>query len=272
MKFSDWCQILLFIAVASAGAIRLRRYASSVFEERVRLLALVETGFYKLAGVDPAREQGWFGYTFAVLAFNAAGFALLYSILRLQDILPANPQGFGAVDGDLALNTAVSFTTNTNWQAIGGETTLTHFTQIAGLNTQNFVLAATGIAVAIAVTRAFARSSARTLGNFWVDLTRGTLYLPMPIAIVVALAFMALGVLHTLDSSFVRRRWRAPSRSSRSDRRRASSRSSSSAPTAAASSTSTRRIRSRTRPTGPTRSSSGRASRSRLRLPLRSGA
>ncbi|MGP9822193.1 potassium-transporting ATPase subunit KdpA [Salinarimonas sp. NSM] len=203
MTFSDWFQILLFVAVASATAIPLGRYAASVFEGRVRVLAPVETGFYKLAGVDPAREQGWLGYTFAVLAFNAAGFAVLYLILRLQGVLPVNPQDFGAVDTDLAFNTAVSFTTNTNWQAYGGETTLTHFAQMAGLTTQNFVSAATGIAVAIAVTRAFARSSARTLGNFWVDLTRCTLYLLLPMAIVVALALVALGVPQTLEGSFV---------------------------------------------------------------------
>ena len=203
MTFSDWFQILLFVAVATATAIPLGRYAASVFEGRVRILAPVETGFYRLAGVDPAREQGWLGYTFAVLAFNAAGFALLYSILRLQGVLPVNPQEFGAVDADLAFNTAVSFTTNTNWQAYGGETTLTHFTQMAGLTTQNFVSAATGIAVAIALTRAFARSSARTLGNFWVDLTRCTLYLLLPMAIVLALALVALGVPQTLEGSFV---------------------------------------------------------------------
>ncbi|GGK44978.1 potassium-transporting ATPase subunit KdpA [Salinarimonas ramus] len=203
MTFPDWFQILLFVAVATATATPLGRYAASVFEGRVRLLAPVEAGFYRLAGVDPAREQGWLGYTFAVLAFNAAGFAALYLILRLQGVLPVNPQDFGAVDADLAFNTAVSFTTNTNWQAYGGETTLTHLTQMMGLTTQNFVSAATGIAVAIAVTRAFARSSARTLGNFWVDLTRCTLYLLLPMAIVVALALVALGVPQTLEGSFV---------------------------------------------------------------------
>ncbi len=159
-------------------------------------------GFYALAGVSPEREQGWLSYTLAMLAFSAAGFASLYAILRLQAWLPLNPQGFDGVAPDLAFNTAISFLTNTNWQAYGGETTMSHFSQMAGLAVHNFLSAATGIALAIAVTRAFARASASTLGNFWVDVTRATLYVLLPVAFVVALGFIASGAPQTLAGSF----------------------------------------------------------------------
>ncbi|HEV2564977.1 MAG TPA: potassium-transporting ATPase subunit KdpA [Microvirga sp.] len=202
MTLAGWFQIIIFVPVAVLTAWPLGRFAAAVFEGRVTFLKPVEIGFYRLAGINESREQGWLGYTFAVLAFNAAGFALLYAILRLQGVLLINPQGFVGVEPALAFNTAVSFTTNTNWQAYGGETTLTHFAQMAGLTTQNFVSAATGIAVAIALTRAFARSTAQTVGNFWVDLTRSTLYLLLPLALVVALALVWLGVPQTLDGSF----------------------------------------------------------------------
>ena len=123
----------------------------------------------------------------ALLAFNAVGFVALYALMRLQTALPLNPQGFSGVAPDLAFNTAMSFTTNTNWQGYGGETSMSHLVQMAGLAVQNFLSAATGIALAIAVSRAFARSSAQTLGNFWVDMTRATLYVLLPLSIVTAL-------------------------------------------------------------------------------------
>jgi K+-transporting ATPase ATPase A chain len=165
------------------------------------VLAPVERGFYAMAGVSPEREQGWLSYTLAMLAFSAAGFASLYAILRLQAFLPLNPQGFDGVAPDLAFNTAISFLTNTNWQAYSGETTMSHFSQMAGLTVHNFLSAATGIALAIAVTRAFARASATTLGNFWVDVTRATLYVLLPLALLIALGFLASGVPQTLLGS-----------------------------------------------------------------------
>ena len=136
-----------------------------------------------------------------MIAFSMAGFALLYAILRLQLYLPLNPQGFAGMAPDLAFNTAVSFVTNTNWQSYGGETTLSHFSQMAGLTVQNFLSAATGIAIAMAVTRAFSRSKAQTVGNFWADVTRSTLYVLLPLAIIVALVFVAMGLPQTLDAS-----------------------------------------------------------------------
>src|SRR5262249_3080940 len=143
-------------------------YMARVFNGEIRWLAPVEGAFYAMAGVDKNKEQGWLGYTLAMLAFSIAGSVSLYLILRFQDLLPLNPQGFAGLAPDLAFNTAVSFVTNTNWQSYVGETTMSHFSQMAGLTVHNFVSAATGIALAVALTRAFARSSTNTIGNFWV--------------------------------------------------------------------------------------------------------
>ncbi|MCO6392683.1 potassium-transporting ATPase subunit KdpA [Aliihoeflea aestuarii] len=205
MTLIGWLQIaVLFLAVLVAVK-PLGLYMARVFSgERnfmSRVLAPVETGFYRLAGVDAGKEQGWLSYTFAMLAFSVAGFVALYAILRLQAFLPLNPQGFANVPPDLAFNTAVSFLTNTNWQNYGGESTMSHFSQMAGLTVQNFVSAATSIAIAMALTRAFARSKAATLGNFWVDLTRATLYVLLPLSVFVALIFVATGLPQTLDAS-----------------------------------------------------------------------
>jgi K+-transporting ATPase ATPase A chain len=165
------------------------------------VLAPVERGFYRLAGIDERKEQGWSGYTLAMLTFNAAGFMLLYLIMRMQGFLPFNPRGFAGVEPGLAFNTAISFVTNTNWQSYGGETTMSHFTQMAGLAVQNFLSAATGIVLAIALTRAFARSGAKEVGNFWVDLVRSTLYILLPLSILFALVFVFLGEPQTLLAS-----------------------------------------------------------------------
>ena len=205
MTLTGWLQIgLLFLIVASLVK-PLGLFMASVFTgERTFLspaLGPVERGLYAAAGVDPEAEQGWLAYALSMLAFSVAGLAALYAILRLQLYLPLNPQGFAGMAPDLAFNTAVSFVTNTNWQSYGGETTLSHFSQMAGLTAQNFVSAAAGIAMALALTRAFARSGARTIGNFWVDLTRATLYVLLPLAIVVALAFVAMGLPQTLEAS-----------------------------------------------------------------------
>ena len=205
MSLVGWAQIGLLFLVVLALIKPLGLYMARVFSgERTFLTVLlhpVEHALYAAGGIRADREQTWLGYAFALLAFSAAGFTLLYAILRLQHLLPLNPQGFAAVPADLAFNTAVSFVTNTNWQAYGGETTMSHFSQMAGLTVQNFVSAASGIAIALAVTRAFARSAAETVGNFWVDLTRATLYVLLPLAVIVALAFVAMGLPQTLDAS-----------------------------------------------------------------------
>jgi len=205
MTAIGWLQIAILFALVIACVKPLGTYMARVFQgERTSLavaLGPVERAFYRVAGVDPAKEQGWFTYTIAMIVFNAAGFLLLYLILRLQGFLPLNPQGFSAVAPDLAFNTAISFVTNTNWQSYGGETTMSHFVQMTGLTVQNFLSAATGIALAIAFVRAFARSGATTVGNFWVDMTRATLYVLLPLAIIVALAFVASGVPQTLLAS-----------------------------------------------------------------------
>ncbi|MGE8102808.1 potassium-transporting ATPase subunit KdpA [Allorhizobium sp. NPDC080224] len=205
MTSVGWLQIsLLFLAVLIAIK-PLGLYMARVFSgERTflsHILGRVEHDLYRVSGITLEKEQSWLGYTLAMLAFSLAGFLALYAMLRLQAYLPLNPQGFAGMPSDLAFNTAVSFVTNTNWQNYGGETTLSHFSQMAGLTVQNFLSAATGMAIAVAVTRALARSKVSTLGNFWVDVTRATLYVLLPMAIVVALAFVALGLPQTLQGS-----------------------------------------------------------------------
>ncbi len=205
MTLSGWLQIGLILGLVALTTRPLGLHMARVFSgERNFLspvLGPVEHAFYRLAGVAPEREQNWLAYTIAMLVFSAAGFASLYAILRLQAFLPFNPQHFDNVPPDLAFNTAISFLTNTNWQAYGGETTMSHFSQMAGLAVHNFLSAATGVALAIAVTRAFARHSAATLGNFWVDMTRATLYVFLPISIILAIAFIAAGAPQTLAGS-----------------------------------------------------------------------
>ncbi len=204
MTFNGWLQIALMFALVIATARPLGIYMAAVFEGRStlldRALGPVERRLYALSGIDPKREQDWLTYTLALLAFNAAGFVLLYAILRAQHLLPLNPQGFDPMSPHLAFNTAASFVSNTNWQSYGGESTLSYLSQMAGLTVQNFVSAATGFAVAIAIARAFARSSGSTLGNFWVDLTRATLYVLLPLSIVLALVLVALGMPQNISA------------------------------------------------------------------------
>jgi potassium-transporting ATPase potassium-binding subunit len=204
MTFNGWLQIaiycvLIFLFVKPFGA-----YMANVFDGQRTLFSMVlrpiEIGIYKLCGVDEREEQHWVGYATSVLLFSIAGFVVVYALQRLQDVLPFNPAGQSAVEQSSSFNTAVSFTTNTNWQGYGGETTMSYLTQMAGLTTQNFVSAAAGIAVAIALVRGFARRSAQTIGNFWVDLTRCVLYVLLPLAIVVALALMVCGVPQNLGA------------------------------------------------------------------------
>jgi K+-transporting ATPase ATPase A chain len=204
MTINGWLQIAFYMVVLTALVVPLGRFMASVFEGKRTFLSPilrpVEMALYRVAGVDETREQGWLSYTVAMLLFNAAGFVAVYGLLRLQAFLPLNPAGQSAVTPDLSFNTAVSFATNTNWQNYGGETTLSYLSQMVGLTTQNFLSAATGIALAVAMIRAFARASAKTLGNFWVDLTRCTLYILLPISIVTALFLVWQGVPQNLSS------------------------------------------------------------------------
>jgi K+-transporting ATPase ATPase A chain len=201
MTLNGWVQIALLFVLVVVMARPLGLYLAAVFDGRVGWLRPVETGLYRLAGFDARKEQGWAAYAIALLAFNAVGFLALYALLRLQTWLPLNPADQSEVSPHLAFNTAISFVTNTNWQSYGGETTLSHLSQMLGLTVQNFVSAATGIAVFAALARAFAREKSSTVGNFWVDLTRATLYVLLPLSVVTALVLVALGVPQTLTGT-----------------------------------------------------------------------
>jgi K+-transporting ATPase ATPase A chain len=204
MTLIGWIQILLYGAVVVALVKPLGGYMTRVFNgERTFLspvLRPVENGLYRIAGVDATREQHWLTYTLAVLFFHVGGFLIIYAVMRLQAVLPFNPAGQAAVAEDLSFNTAMSFVTNTNWQNYGGESTLSYLTQMVGLTHQNFLSAATGIALAIAMIRGFSRSSMKTIGNFWVDVTRCTLYVLLPICIVYALFLVWQGIPQTLGA------------------------------------------------------------------------
>ncbi|HTP40842.1 MAG TPA: potassium-transporting ATPase subunit KdpA, partial [Nitrospiria bacterium] len=180
MTTNGLLQIGFYLVVLVALAKPLGWYMARIYEGQPiwldRLLGPAERGIYRLCGIREKEEMGWKSYGMAVLWFSAAGFLFLYALQRFQGSLPLNPPGFGAVSADLAFNTATSFITNTNWQAYGGETTMSYLTQMAGLTVQNFVSAATGMAVLVALIRGLARKSAETIGNFWVDLVRTTLY------------------------------------------------------------------------------------------------
>lgn len=205
MAVFDWIQIALYCALILALTRPLGGYMAAVFAgERTFLspiLGPIERVFYAVAGIDPKAEQHWTRYAAAMLLFNAFGFFLLFAILRFQDVLPLNPQGLGPVAPDLAFNTAISFVTNTNWQSYGGETTMSYLSQMLGLTVQNFVSAATGIALAIALVRGFARAQAKTIGNFWADMTRSVLYILLPLSIVTALFLAWQGVPQNFNPS-----------------------------------------------------------------------
>src|SRR6266699_3909876 len=202
MTFLGWVQIVLYCAIVLALVQPLGWYMTRVFNgERTFLepvLRPVDTVLYRVAGVDPAREQHWLAYTVAMLFFHVGGFVILYALMRLQALLPFNPAEQSAVPADLSFNTAVSFITNTNWQNYGGESTLSYLVQMLGLTHQNYLSAATGIVLAVALIRGFARHSARTVGNFWVDVTRCTLYVLLPLCVPYALFLVWQGMPQTL--------------------------------------------------------------------------
>lgn len=205
MNVQGWAEIALTLGLACLLGWPIGVYMSRVWNgERTWLdpvLKPVEGVFYRASGVDPTRSQSWFGYAGALLAFNAAGFFVLYAILRLQGVLPMNPQGFDGLNAHLAFNTAVSFVTNTNWQAYGGETTMSTLSQMMGLTVQNFLSAATGATLAAALARAFVADRGQGVGNFWADMTRTTLYVLLPLSFGVAIVLAGLGVVQSLEAS-----------------------------------------------------------------------
>jgi potassium-transporting ATPase potassium-binding subunit len=205
MTLVGWLQILLFAVIITLLTRPLGGYLARVYAGEHTLLqpllGPIETALYGLAGIKQETEQSSYQYTVSLLLFNALGFITLYALLRLQSLFPFNPQGLPAVSPDLALNTAVSFVTNTSWQSYSGETTLSYASQMAGITVQSFLSAASGITVAIALIRGFARRRSDTIGNFWVDLTRSVLYVLLPICIVAAIFLVAEGVPQTLASS-----------------------------------------------------------------------
>lgn len=197
-------QVVLYVAILVAVARPLGVYMANLYEGRRTfmhpVLGWAERGIYRLSGIDPEREQSWKQYSVALLAFNLVGFLLLYVLLRGQGSLPLNPQELPGLEPSLAFNAAVSFTTNTNWQSYGGETTMSYLSQMVGLTFQNFVSAAVGMAVLAALCRGLARHSAATIGNFWVDLIRSTLYVLLPLSLVLAVFLVSQGVVQTFDS------------------------------------------------------------------------
>ncbi len=207
MTFQGWLLIALFTACVVAITKPMGVWLFALYEGRRTplhgILGPVERGFYRLGGIDPGEDMGWRRYAVHVLIFSFVGTALSYALLRLQNVLPLNPNGFAALDPHLAMNTAVSFVTNTNWQSYSGESTMSNFSQMVALTVHNFLSAATGIAVAFAVIRGFARREARGLGNFWADMTRVTLYLLLPASLVYAVVLIAAGVPQTLAGSVI---------------------------------------------------------------------
>src|SRR5579864_4122319 len=200
MNPSGWIQFAVYIVALVIITKPMGLYLMQVLDANGRtwldpVLRPLERGTYRVMGVDPNKEHDWKQYTFAMLLFSLIGCLFTYAILRLQNILPLNPQGLAAVSPDCSFNTATSFTTNTNWQSYVGETTMSYFSQMVGLAFHNFVSAATGIAIAAALVRGIARHSAQTIGNFWVDLVRVTYYLLLPICLVFAVFLVSQGMI-----------------------------------------------------------------------------
>jgi potassium-transporting ATPase potassium-binding subunit len=205
MTSNDWIQLILYFVVLGLLAKPVGWYMARVYEGKAccgmeRIVGWLERGIYRVSGIDPNEEMSWRRYTVAVLLFNGIGFIVVYALLRLQGLLPLNPQNFPANTPDLAFNTAASFATNTNWQSYGGETTLSYLSQMLGLTVQNFVSAASGMAVLVALVRGLVRRTTSTIGNFWFDLVRSTVYILMPLSIIVALFLVSQGVIQNFKS------------------------------------------------------------------------
>ncbi len=204
MSANGILQIILYLAVLLALVKPLGAYMARIYEGRSaglnRIGARFEDLLYRLCGVDPAKDMRWTEYALAMLLFNFIGALAVYGLQRLQAYLPMNPQGLGAVTPDSSFNTAVSFATNTNWQGYGGETTMSYLTQMLGLTVQNFLSAATGMAIVVALIRGFVRRSADGIGNFWVDMTRSTLYILLPLSLLLAVVLVSQGVVQTFDA------------------------------------------------------------------------
>ncbi|MGE3243155.1 MAG: potassium-transporting ATPase subunit KdpA [Pirellulales bacterium] len=203
MTANNWIQLVLYFAVLALLAKPLGAFMARVYEGKPcgldGALGWLERGIYRLSGIDPRQEMSWRTYTVAVLLFNAVGFIAVYALLRLQGMLPLNPQQFPANTPDLAFNTAASFATNTNWQSYGGETTMSYLSQMLALTVQNFVSAASGMAVLVALIRGLARRSTETIGNFWYDLVRSTVYILLPLSIVLAIVLVSQGVIQNFS-------------------------------------------------------------------------
>ncbi|HYL19473.1 MAG TPA: potassium-transporting ATPase subunit KdpA, partial [Burkholderiales bacterium] len=204
MSANGYLQLIIYLAVLLALAKPLGTYMAHIYEGQPAILNRVGAPFerllYRVSGVDPTKEMRWTQYALAMLAFNLVGGLVVYALQRLQVYLPLNPQSFSAVSADSSFNTAASFITNTNWQGYGGESTMSYLSQMAGLTVQNFVSAATGMAILLPLIRAFARQKVDTLGNFWVDLTRTTLYILLPLSAIFALALVSQGVVQTFSA------------------------------------------------------------------------
>src|SRR5450830_33690 len=205
MNTMSWFQFPLYIIILLVLVKPLGLYMAKVYlGERTFLspvIAPVEKFVFKLAGVKPDDEMTWQVYSLTILAFSLVGFLFLYLLLRMQHMLPLNPQALGGVSPELSFNTAVSFITNTNWQSYGGETTMSNLSQMLGLGVQNFLSAATGMAVLIALIRGLTRHTTNKLGSFWVDLTRSTLYILLPMALILAMLLVSQGVVQTFHAN-----------------------------------------------------------------------
>ena len=200
MSTNGWLQLALYLTVLLLLVKPLGIYMAAVFEGRgaaTRLLQPLEHGLYRLCYIEPKTQMSWKQYAAAMLLFNVLGTLVVYALQRLQGALPWNPQHFDAVSPDSAFNSAVSFATNTNWQGYGGESTMSYLTQMAGFGAQNFLSAASGIAVLVAMIRGFALKEARAIGNFWVDLTRATLYVLLPLSLILAIVLVGQGVVQS---------------------------------------------------------------------------
>jgi len=203
MNIFSWLQLIFYMVVLIALAKPIGTFMARVYQGEKTFLdpvmRPVEKLIYRLSGVHPDEEMNWKVYAITMMLFNGLGLLAVYAFQRLQGFLPLNPQGFGAVSPDSSWNTAVSFATNTNWQGYGGETTMSYLSQMLALTTQNFVSAATGMAIVIALIRGLVRHTAKTIGNFWVDLTRTVLYILLPLAFVLALVLVSQGVVQTFS-------------------------------------------------------------------------